>query len=60
MSAGFRCPGVRFYVPGSTIHKNKLWIDFLYSEFFGYIITFKINDLGEAVMHTVNVTVTPY
>ena len=45
-SAGSRCPGVRFQVPGSSICKNKLWIDFytssdIFRGFSGHIVSCK-------------------
>ena len=64
-SPGSRCPGVRFQLSGSSIRKNKLWIDFYTSSdvfrgFFGRIVTCKTSYLREAVTHTVTVTVYSY
>ena len=61
--SGPQFPGVQ--VPGSSIRKNKLWIDFYtcscaFRAFFGYIVTCKTSDLREAITQTVTVTVTPY
>ena len=76
VTAGSKCrcqvPGVRFemqvpgprcQVPGSSICKNKLWIDFytssdIFKGFLGILLGYFQHI--EAVKHTGTVTVTPY